>query len=307
VLWNQLKPFCEGLWTRDVRTRDVQGILDRMAKTGRFNINSLKHIKSFLSGIFRLAIQQGYFEGANPARETSLPLARAAEETYAYRLEEILAMIAAVPEPAATIIAAAAFTGVRKGELHGMFWENYRDGELLVARSIWHGIVTEPKSKKSKAPVPIIRQLAVKLAAHRERLGNPSSGPLFPNGLGNPADPDNVLDRTILPALNVCGICSNPAEDHRRANHKYERNISLPEWHGWHAFRRGLATNLHRLGVDDLTIQAILRHSNVSVTQACYIKTVPEKSIAAMEKLETALNDTNVTPKQLVPTTRAVM
>jgi site-specific recombinase XerD len=42
----------------------------------------------------------------------------------------------------------------------------------------------------------------------------------------------------------------------------------LPAWHGWHAFRRNLAGNLYRLGVDDLVIQRILRHSNVAVTQA---------------------------------------
>ena len=57
-------------------------------------------------------------------------------------------------------------------------------------------------------------------------------------------------------------------------------------WHGWHAFRRGLATNLHRLGVDDKTIPAILRHSNVAVTQACYIKTVSAETVAAMRQLE---------------------
>ena len=78
----------------------------------------------------------------------------------------------------------------------------------------------------------------------------------------------------------------------------------LPEWHGWHAFRRGLATNLHRLGVPAETIQVILRHSNVAVTQACYIKTVRDDAKAAMEKLETALNDTQVTPKQLTPPQR---
>jgi len=44
-------------------------------------------------------------------------------------------------------------------------------------------------------------------------------------------------------------------------------------WHGWPTFRRGLATNLHQLGVADKTIQRILRHSNVAITQGCYIKT----------------------------------
>jgi integrase len=59
---------------------------------------------------------------------------------------------------------------------------------------------------------------------------------------------------------------------------------------GWHAFRRGLATNLHRLGVSDKTIQAILRHSNVAVTQACYIKTSNADAVEAMLTLEHATN-----------------
>jgi len=41
-------------------------------------------------------------------------------------------MIRAVPEPAATMLAVAAFTGARRGEIRGMAWENYRDGELLI-------------------------------------------------------------------------------------------------------------------------------------------------------------------------------
>jgi integrase len=232
---------------------------------------------------------------------------RRADETYAYSVEEELTMIDAVPEPASTVLATAAFTGARRGELRGMSWENYRDGELFIAQSIWNGIATEPKNRKSKAAIPIIGRLAGILAAHRARTGNPMSGPIFSNEAGEPMDPNNLLQRVILPALNVCGICSKQESEHGQANHKYERNTILPVWHGWHAFRRGLATNLHRLGVPAETIQAILRHSNVAVTQACYIKTVRDDAKAAMEKLETALNDTNVTPKQPIPITRAVM
>jgi integrase len=278
-----------------------------MAKTDRFNSNSLKHIKSFLSGIFRLADQQGYYEGANPVRETSLPKVRPADETHAYSLEEVLTMINAVPEPASTLIAAAAYTGARRGELRGMYWENYQNAELLIARSIWNGITTDPKSKQSKAPIPIIGKLAAKLEAHRARLGKPKTGPIFPNGAGNPVDPDSLLRRVILPPLEVCEVCSKPESEHGKANHGYERNKVLPEWRGWHAFRRGLATNLNRLGVDDLVIQRILRHSNVAVTQACYIKTASEDAKAAMQKLETALNDTYVTPRQSDTETKGVM
>src|SRR5215831_16521176 len=307
TLWREIRPFCGDLWTRDIRTRHVQAILDIMAKTNRFNTNSMKHIKSFLSGIFRLADQQGYFEGANPVRETSLPQVRPADDTHAYSLEEVLTMLASVPEPASTLIAAAAFTGARRGELRGMFWENYQNGELLVARSIWNGITTDPKSRNSKAPIPIIGKLATLLEVHRTRLGEPKTGPIFPNGAGKTADPDSILRRMILPALNVCGVCSERQDEHRKATHRYERNRVLPQWRGWHAFRRGLATNLNRLGVDDSVIQRILRHSNVAVTQACYIKTVSEDAKDAMRKLETALNDTYVTPRRIVSKMKEVI
>jgi integrase len=88
---------------------------------------------------------------------------------------------------------------------------------------------------------------------------------------------------------------------------KMDRNKVLPTWRGWHAFRRGLATNLNRLGVADSVIQRILRHSNVAVTQACYIKTASEDATAAMQKLETALNDTYVTPRQPNSGTKGIM
>jgi integrase len=50
--------------------------------------------------------------------------------------------------------------------------------------------------------------------------------------------------------------------------------------------RRGLGTNLYRLGVPDKVIQAILRHSNVNVTLGYYIKPQTHDVIAAMGKFE---------------------
>jgi hypothetical protein len=47
---------------------------------------------------------------------------------------------------------------------------------------------------------------------------------------------------------------------------------------------------LHDLGVADKTIQAILRHANVAVTQNSYIKTLDSQSIAAMRQLESLVD-----------------
>jgi hypothetical protein len=58
------------------------------------------------------------------------------------------------------------------------------------------------------------------------------------------------------------------------------------EWKGWQAYRRGLATNLKRLGVQDTVIEAILRHENLATTQRFYIKTVREDVTTAMKQFE---------------------
>jgi len=51
VEWDaQLKPYCGGLWTRDVRTREAQAILDTMAATERFNVCSLQRLRVFCPG-----------------------------------------------------------------------------------------------------------------------------------------------------------------------------------------------------------------------------------------------------------------
>ena len=65
-------------------------------------------------------------------------------------------------------------------------------------------------------------------------------------------------------------------------------------WHGWHSARRGLDISLYRLGVPEKTIQAILRHANVSTTNTYYITSAADDTRAAMLKFENLVigNDT---------------
>ena len=64
-----------------------------------------------------------------------------------------------------------------------------------------------------------------------------------------------MVRRVIAPAISRCVVCRKPEEEHKAEGHLFKRDSAFPEWHGWHAFRRGVATNLHTLGVDDKTIQ----------------------------------------------------
>ncbi|HTU40812.1 MAG TPA: hypothetical protein VMF10_03835 [Candidatus Aquilonibacter sp.] len=81
-IWNNhLKARSAGLWMREIRTCDVQRILDDIAKSAALSSNSLRHIKSHISAVFSYAKQQGYFDGENPARNTAIPSSRPSEET----------------------------------------------------------------------------------------------------------------------------------------------------------------------------------------------------------------------------------
>ncbi len=197
-------------------------------------------------------------------------------------------MLMVLPEPARTIVMTAGYTGLRKGELRGIRWEDYKDGQIHVSQSVWNGHTSEPKTRKSKAPVPIIKPLADALRAYAEREGKPANGPIFRASNGKPLNLDNIARRVIIPALQVRSVCRQAKADHKADGHAFELDQTLPKWHGWHSFRRGLATNLNRLGVDDKTIQAILRHSNIATTMNIYVKSVSESQVEAMQRLENA-------------------
>jgi len=185
----------------------------------------------------------------------------------------------------------AALTGLRKGEIRGLTWENFDGKELSVKQSVWNSIVNEPKTRRSTAPIPVVKQLADALEAHKiraDKLAKPNL-PIFQAGNGKPLNLDNLVRRIIAPALSPCAVCKKQEHEHKPEAHVYQRDASLPRWHGWHAFRRGLATNLHALGVDDKTIQAILRHSNVGLTMNVYVKSVSESQVNAMDSLSEKL------------------
>ena len=96
-------------------------------------------------------------------------------------------MLAVLLEPAATVCAVAAFAGLRRAELRGVRWEDYDGEQIMVMRSSWEGFENEPKTKRSKSPVPVIPRLQAILAAHKVTCGNPKTGPMFGNGKKKPA------------------------------------------------------------------------------------------------------------------------
>ena len=93
-MWsNYLKTRCQAEWLREIRTHHVQAWLEETGREHEISRTTLKHVRNFLSGIFRHAAQQGYFDGANPVKLAEIPaFATNGAETKPYSLEEIGAM-----------------------------------------------------------------------------------------------------------------------------------------------------------------------------------------------------------------------
>jgi integrase len=227
------------------------------------------------------------YDGVNPIKDSETPTGKAAKATHAYTEDEINAIAGVFDGTALTAILLAAHTGLRKGELEGLIWADFDGRTLHVRRSLWNGFSSLPKTDASLAPVPVNRQLREALKVHRKEQGDTwarDGFPILQSEVHSPLNLANLVKRVIVPRLEQCTVCGDQKADHSpETDHQYERDKTLPRWHGWHAFRRGLASNLHADGVADMEIQGVLRHSNVRITQECYIKTMPKARVDAVE------------------------
>ncbi len=275
---------------RDFRTSDGETLMRDIEREHGSNLahGSYRMIKVTLSAIFTYAKRIGLVD-LNPIQGVSIPKGKKhGRKRFAYSLEEIeqhLELFSTAnpllikrqdgtlyrPELSARVvraaIAVASFAGLRAGEIRGLWWEDVKDDVLNIQRSVWRSHLKDTKTGEDEdnaGLVPVIGVLRDLLKAIRPEH---AYGFVFRNNLGGALDLDNLADRVIKPVLQSNDL----------------------EWKGWHAYRRGLATNLKKLGVPDTTIQAILRHESVSTTQRFYIKTAREDANSAIKQLEDSL------------------
>ncbi len=274
---------------RDVRTVHIQQVMNSLEDEHGKTLSHVTYnwLKVSMSSIFAEAVRNGYLN-ANPVRSVLTPKGKKrGRKTYAYSLAEIQRHLSVFAGDSPLIVenedetkyeatisramvralvGIAAFAGLRQGEIRGLWADDDLGDHLLIRRSVWETTIKD-RSKTGEddvepGMVPIIEPLRALLDAVK-----PKHGFVFVGNRGASIDLDNLAARVMRPYLKAHGL----------------------EWHGWHAYRRGLASNLKQLAVDDLTIQAILRHSDVAVTRKHYIKTIPAEVTEAMQKLARAV------------------
>jgi integrase len=270
--YNVIKDFISEMQLRQVRTPDINRIFDALIEDDGDTVraqSAYNNIKNFLSGAFRSAVGAGLID-FNPVTAAH-SIGGNEADTHAYSLEEVHGLMSTVENHTAqAAFIVLTFTGLRSEELKGLRWTDYdrEKGILNIHRTIVHGkLVEDTKTTSSKAPVPIIGIVKKYLDAHLAK--NSGTGYIF-HAPGDPQRPVNfghLVWDVVIPEAKKDGI----------------------EWHGLHAFRRGLSTVLHDLEIAELTISHILRHStksSKSVAGRHYIKPSLERMRSALEKVE---------------------
>lgn len=164
------------------------------------------------------------------------------------------------PEPRRTLLLCDAATALRVSEILGLMWMDLDFDELVmqVRRAFVWGRFKEPKSKASKAPVPMHPLLAGFLLAWRERTTYSTDGDfVFPSTRlkgKKPLSASVLVQKYLRPAAVKAGVL------------REGQRVRF----GFHNFRHSLASALVKMKVDPKTVQEFLRQAHVTTTLQLY-------------------------------------
>jgi integrase len=177
------------------------------------------------------------------------------------------------------LLTLAITTGMRKGEILGLRWQDIdlQEGVLQIRRTLGyfahHGFVEgEPKTKKSKHKITLPQFVIDALKRHQalqlERRLQAGSAWVNKDLVFSSKDGDFIVPHTLNNHFN-----------------RLLEDIGLPHIR-FHDLRHSAATLLLSMGVPAKVVQEILGHSNFSTTMNRYSHVLPTMQKEAMDKMD---------------------
>jgi integrase len=250
---------------RDITREQVRALAYRMIQAHHLSGKSIQIILMVLSDLFDSAIDDKVAQ-TNPAHRLNVDLPDDSKERHVPEPEEVSATFAALDaHPTVQVfLAAAAMTGLRKGELLGLFWDDidWRRGTIRVERSLTRAnrersksfrniewvnsttlAVVPPKSKTSRRTVNMPAQLEDLLKQLRALTRNDSRFVFQQDETGAPLDPDLIYDPL----------------------HEAQARAGVKPF-GFHGVRHLYASTLQEAGASPAHTRDRMGHSSITMT-----------------------------------------
>src|SRR4029077_4954522 len=257
---SHIEPFFGARQLAEVTLASVQEFIKTLLGKG-LSAKTIGNVIVILKEMFKHAVQWGYLD-ANPVQYVERPRGED-KEIDVLTPDEIRRLLDAQKEPLRTLLLTAVLTGMRQGELFGLQWEDIDFARHLihVRRSLWHGTLGTPKSRRSRRAIdmpPTLEQALQQLLTTRR------SEFVFCSERGTPLDADNFRHREFPAAL-------------RRAQLRRIR---------FHDLRHTYTSLLIAPGAHPKYIQAQLGHASIQTTLDRYGHLMPQLHQTEAQKLD---------------------
>jgi integrase len=285
-----------GLRRLDKITADDLANLVRELRGGGLSESTIVIVVGVANRVYRYAARRLGWAGANPVSlmlSSERPKPSQGQRRRVFAGEELGQTIAAAEEPYRALFTLAALTGARLSELLALRWADVRlveleDAEIEFACQVdRHGNLRPTKTDGSARTVPIPRELAEILAAHRRRAAlTGSEGFVFATRTGRPFGQRNIgraLRSAQLKATDADGTPTFPV-----LHAKGEDGAPAPVPHGavpsFHSFRHTVASRALLGGESVDEVAFLLGHRDANVTRAVYVRELSDARRRTMRR-----------------------
>jgi integrase len=281
VIKNHLVPAFGSSCLRELTPLTIQKYFSGMSGSS-LSHESIDKIRDVLSSILSSAKHYGLLV-TNPVDGVRLPPSKRGNKNKPYLTpQQFQLLIDFIPEPYASMVYVAVFTGLRVSEVIGLKWRNVHADSITVDERYCRGDWGCPKSEASNATIAVnntvierihrLKDLTVEVKAGRAVRKLKVVKSARPDDLvfqsllsGSPMRDNNILTRFIKPAGRKIGA----------------------DFVNWRCLRTSHATWLKLAGADVKDAQAQMRHSRASTTMDIYQQFVPASQRRAIDKLNT--------------------
>jgi len=264
ILEEKLIPRFGDMRVDEISRQDVQAFIAEM-NSKKYSPHSIHHYHTVLSSVLTKAVEWGHI-ASNPAKGIQKPKIVSVRPKWILSVVDAKNLLETLTLLPRTIVGLALVTGMRRGELFAVQWQDFDDKAetLAVRQAVYDHVISPPKTEKGQRSIPLCKAAVDLLAEWKKKARKTSASDfVFATADGRPKDQKQILRDYIFPACKKLGL--PPAT--------------------WLTFRRTFSSWSHDMGVPLKVVAEIMGHSTIDVTGNVYTQALQGSLRTAVDRV----------------------